>query len=162
LFVSAGRLDRALALHEREEALLTSPAERAESLRAQTELLAQQGKLAEAARRARQATELAPDHPALLAAAVDAATDAAERARLLGRPAQALAELQAAPDAAHDAEALALCTSLAEEHGTADLLAALRARAAASPDASERADLKALASSMVADPLEQERLLSEA
>jgi len=65
LFVSAGRLDRALALHEREEALLTSPAERAESLRAQTELLAQQGKLAEAARRARQATELAPDHPAL-------------------------------------------------------------------------------------------------
>jgi tetratricopeptide (TPR) repeat protein len=73
LFLAAGRLDKVLALHEREEALLASPAERAESLRAQAALLAQESDPAEAARRVHRALELAPDHPALLAAAVEAA-----------------------------------------------------------------------------------------
>jgi len=73
LFLAAGRLDKVLALHEREEALLASPVERAESLRAQAALLLQNSHSAEAARRVHRALELAPDHPALLAAAVDAA-----------------------------------------------------------------------------------------
>ena len=89
LFQSAGRLDRALALHEREESLLTSPAERVESLRAQAAILVQQGQLAEAARRTQQALELAPDHPALLASAVEAARgDGPGCARLLMRMAE--------------------------------------------------------------------------
>ena len=86
LFLSGGRLDRALALHEREEALLTDPAERAESLRAQAAVLVQQGQHDEAARRTQQALELAPDHPALLSSAVDAARgDGPTCARLLLR-----------------------------------------------------------------------------
>src|SRR5229473_4577816 len=72
LFLAAGRLDKVVALHEREEALLASPAERAESLRAQAALLAQDSDPAGAARRVHRALELAPDHPALLAAAVEA------------------------------------------------------------------------------------------
>src|SRR5689334_8361974 len=72
LFLGAGRLDRVLALHEREEALLTSPEERAESLRAQAALLFRDSDPAEAARRVHRALELAPDHPALLADAVEA------------------------------------------------------------------------------------------
>src|SRR6266852_3788130 len=71
LFLAAGRLDKVVALHEREEALLASPAERAESLRAQAALLAQDSDPAEAARRVHRALELAPDHPALLAAPVE-------------------------------------------------------------------------------------------
>jgi len=86
LFLAAGRLDKVLALHEREEALLASPAERAESLRAQAALLAQESDPAEAARRVHRALELAPDHPALLAAAVEAARgDKPGCARLLLR-----------------------------------------------------------------------------
>src|SRR5216683_3265058 len=91
LFLAAGRLDKVVALHEREEALLASPAERAESLRAQAALLAQDSDPAEAARRVHQALELAPDHPALLAAAVEAARgDKPGCARLLLRFAAAV------------------------------------------------------------------------
>src|SRR6266852_1375894 len=91
LFLAAGQLDKVLALHEREEALLDSPADRAESLRAQAALLAQDGDPAEAARRVHRALELAPDHPALLAAAVEAAHgDKPACARLLLRFAAAI------------------------------------------------------------------------
>src|SRR6266849_449950 len=91
LSLAAGRLDKVVALHEREEALLASPAERAESLRAQAALLAQDSDPAEAARRVQQALELAPDHPALLAAAVEAARgDKPGCARLLLRFAAAV------------------------------------------------------------------------
>src|SRR5712671_4570240 len=86
LFLAAGRLDKVLALHEREEGLLASPAERAESLRAQAALLLQNSDSAEAARRVHRALELAPDHPALLSAAIDTAGgDKPARARLLLR-----------------------------------------------------------------------------
>src|SRR6267143_1062954 len=86
LFLAAGRLDKVLALHEREEALLASPEERAESLRAQAALLLQNSDSAEAARRVHRALELAPDHPALLSAAIETAgPDKPARARLLLR-----------------------------------------------------------------------------
>src|SRR5216683_2541964 len=91
LFLAAGRLDKVVALHEREEALLPSPAGRAASLRARAALLAQDSDPAEAARRVHQALELAPDHPALLAAAVEAARgDKPGCARLLLRFAAAV------------------------------------------------------------------------
>ena len=91
LFLAAGRLDKVLALHEREEALLSSPADRAESLRAQAALLAENDQASEAARRIHRALELAPDHPALLAAAAHAArADRPACARLLLRSAAAV------------------------------------------------------------------------
>src|SRR5712671_491539 len=91
LFLAAGRLDKVLALHEREEALLASPEERAESLRAQAALLLQNSDSAEAARRVHRGLELAPDHPALLAAAVEAERgDKPACARLLLRFAAAV------------------------------------------------------------------------
>ena len=264
MFLFAGRFDRALALHEREEALLSSPAERAESLRAQAEILLRQGQSAEASRRIQRALQLAPDHPALLAMAVETAgkgsanragllvrmaevvQDRVQKAHLLARalaaledagaaaipelkamhedalhklheadpdnpattlaflqrvlaagdwpgvlqlwrnraarsavttdriavahllawrlrdPAAALAELRAAPEGAQDPALLALVSAIAQEQRSPELLATIRARAAASTDASERADLKMFASTLVADPVEQERLLSEA
>jgi tetratricopeptide (TPR) repeat protein len=264
MFLSAGRFDRALALHEREEALLTSPAERAESLRAQAAILLRQGQPAEASRRIQRALQLAPDHPALLAMAVETAgkgsanragllvrmaevvQDRVQKAHLLARaltaledagaaaipelkamhedalhklheadpdnpatslaflqrvlaagdwpgvlqlwrsratrssvtadriavahllawrlrdPAAALAELHAAPEGGHDPAVLAVVSAIGHEQRSPDHLTAVRARAAASSDASERADLKVFASTLVADPVEQERLLSEA
>src|SRR5205085_4767335 len=77
-------------------------------------------------------------------------------------PAAALGELGAMPEGAHDQALLALSASIAEEQRSPDLLDVVRARAAASADASERADLKGFASTLVADSVEQERLLSEA
>ena len=74
LFSTAGRYEKALALHQREEAQLKDPAQRAESLRAQALLLSRDlAQPAEAARRVAQALELAPEHPALLRAAIDQA-----------------------------------------------------------------------------------------
>ena len=91
LFLAAGQLDKVLALHEREEALLPSPADRAESLRAQAALLAEGDDGSEAARRVHRALELDPDHPALLAAAVEAArADKPASAHLLLRFAAAV------------------------------------------------------------------------
>jgi len=268
LFLGAGRLDKVLALHEREEALLATPAERAESLRAQAALLARNGDAREAVRRVQAALELAPDHPALLAAAVEAARDDkpacarlllrfaasvrddvqkaqllrraallleealggnrpdaqeldalyedalrklhsadpkdpvailgllqrararndweavlrsyrdhAERtggpsdrvaaaniaAHRLGKLAEAMAELRASlEDERRDQALLALRASLAEQQRAPDLADALRARAAASVEPTERADLKIGAAALVADPVEQEQLLSEA
>jgi len=92
LFAGVGLVDRAVALHEREEELLASPAERAESLRAQAALLAPTDP-EEAAKRLGRALDLVPDHPALLAAAVEAAErrgDRLETARLLLRSAGAV------------------------------------------------------------------------
>src|SRR6266851_973066 len=124
LFLAAGRLDKVVALHEREEALLASPAERAESLRAQAALLAQDSDPAEAARRVHQALELAPDHPALLAAAVEAARgdkpgcarlllrfaaavrDDVQKAQLLRRAVLLVEELQAERPGAEELDAL--------------------------------------------------------
>jgi len=277
LFLAAGRLDKVLALHEREEALLASPVERAESLRAQAALLLQNSHSAEAARRVHRALELAPDHPALLAAAVDAARgdkpacvrlllrfaaavrDDVQKAQLLrravllveeiqadrsqpgfaqearpdaeepdalyeealrklhsadpkdpigvlgllhrararndweavlrlcreraertggpservvvanvaayrlGRVAEAMAELRVSlEDDRRDPALLAVRASLAEQQRAPDLADALRARAAGTGEPSERADLKVAAAALVADPVEQEQLLSEA
>src|SRR4051794_26965422 len=95
LFAGAGLVDRAVALHEREEELLASPTERAESLRAQAALLASSD-AEEAARRLERALDLAPDHPALLAAAIEAAErrgDRLETARLLLRAASAVRDV---------------------------------------------------------------------
>ena len=277
LFLAAGRLDKVLALHEREEALLASPVERAESLRAQAALLLQNSHSAEAARRVHRALELAPDHPALLAAAVDAARgdkpacvrlllrfaaavrDDVQKAQLLrravllveeiqadrsqpgfaqearpdaeepdalyeealrklhsadpkdpigvlgllhrararndweavlrlcreraertggpservvvanvaayrlGKVAEAMAELRVSlEDDRRDPALLAVRASLAEQQRAPDLADALRARAAGTGEPSERADLKVAAAALVADPIEQEQLLSEA
>ena len=277
LFLAAGRLDKVLALHEREEALLASPVERAESLRAQAALLLQNSHSAEAARRVHRALELAPDHPALLAAAVDAARgdkpacvrlllrfaaavrDDVQKAQLLrravllveeiqadrsqpgfaqearpdaeepdalyeealrklhsadpkdpigvlgllhrararndweavlrlcreraertggpservvvanvaayrlGKVAEAMAELRVSlEDDRRDPALLAVRASLAEQQRAPDLADALRARAAGTGEPSERADLKVAAAALVADPVEQEQLLSEA
>src|SRR6266852_6109625 len=124
LFLAAGRLDKVVALHEREEALLASPPERAESLRAQAALLAQDSDPAEAARRVHQALELAPDHPALLAAAVEAARgdkpgcarlllrfaatvrDDVQKAQLLRRAVLLVEEVQAERSDAEELDAL--------------------------------------------------------
>ena len=277
LFLAAGRLDKVLALHEREEALLASPVERAESLRAQAALLLQNSHSAEAARRVHRALELAPDHPALLAAAVDAARgdkpacvrlllrfaaavrDDVQKAQLLrravllveeiqadrsqpgfaqearpdaeepdalyeealrklhsadpkdpigvlgllhrararndweavlrlcreraertggpservvvanvaayrlGKVAEAMAELRVSlEDDRRDPALLAVRASLAEQQRAPDLADALRARAAGTGEPSERSDLKVAAAALVADPVEQEQLLSEA
>ncbi|MFL5433461.1 MAG: hypothetical protein ACJ784_03020 [Myxococcales bacterium] len=269
LFAGAGLVDRAVALHEREEELLASPTERAESLRAQAALLASSD-AEEAARRLERALDLAPEHPALLAAAIEAAErrgDRLETARLLlraasavrdvvqkaaslrragriaadlsrtdqggdpdvgalqrdaldrlhaadprdpdgilglleraraagdwesilrlyreraertrtaydralvasiaayrlGGVAEAISEVKAAlDDARRDGALLALLDQLSGHHRAPDLPEALRARAAASTEPTERADLKTRAAELSSDPIEQEQLLSEA
>src|SRR5256885_6410200 len=85
LFAKIGLVDRAVALHEREEEMLASPAERAESLRAQAALLAPTDP-EEAARRLERALDLVPAHPALLAAAVQAAGRASRPPATAGLP----------------------------------------------------------------------------
>ena len=88
LFASAGRHDRALALHQREEALLDEDAERAESLRAQANVLRDLGRPEQARELIEAALRLSPDHPALLKASAGAAQrdgDRALAARLLIR-----------------------------------------------------------------------------
>jgi tetratricopeptide (TPR) repeat protein len=81
LFASEGQLERALALHEREGALLADPAEKAESLRSQALLLHRLGREPEAASRIEEALGLVPDHPALLQASADAALREGDRTR---------------------------------------------------------------------------------
>src|SRR5438105_10607568 len=73
LFASAGQKEKALALHHREESLLDDDGERAESLRAQAMLLRDLGRTEDANKLIDGALRLAPDHPALLKASVDAA-----------------------------------------------------------------------------------------
>src|SRR2546422_1059204 len=88
VFASAGRHDRALALHQREEALLDEDAERAESLRAQANVLRDLGRPEQARELIEAALRLSPDHPALLKASAGAAQrdgDRALAARLLIR-----------------------------------------------------------------------------
>src|SRR5260370_634852 len=70
LFASAGRYEKALALHQLEEAMLDDPAHRAESLRAQAMLARELGRADEARKLIDRALQLAPEHPALLNAAV--------------------------------------------------------------------------------------------
>ena len=92
LFASVGRYDKALALHQREEALLEHADERAESLRAQAILLRSLGRAEEAKQLIDDALQLAPDHPALLKVRAEAAQrdgDRALTARLLVRSAGA-------------------------------------------------------------------------
>src|SRR5947208_5217594 len=92
LFASAGRHDRTLALHEREETLLDQDGERAESLRAQANVLRDLGRPDEAKKLVDVALRLSPDHPALLKAGAEAAQrdgDRALAARLLIRSAGA-------------------------------------------------------------------------
>ena len=92
LFARQGQLERALAIHRREEALLPDAAERAESIRAQALLLESLGREDEARARVAAALSLAPEHPALLEASVEAALRARDRgdaARLLLRSANA-------------------------------------------------------------------------
>jgi tetratricopeptide (TPR) repeat protein len=80
LFASAGRHDRTLALHQREEALLDQDAERAESLRAQANVLRDLGRPDEARKLLEVALRLSPDHPALLKASAGAAQRDGDRA----------------------------------------------------------------------------------
>ena len=90
LFASAGRYEKTLALHQREAALLREPLPRAESLRAQAVVLRDLGRDEEAKQAIGDALQLAPDHPALLEASVEAAQRDGDRllcARLLMRSA---------------------------------------------------------------------------
>src|SRR2546430_1049579 len=90
LFAASGRYEKALALHKREEALLKDPNQRAESLRAQARLTAEMGRPDQAKKLIDEALQIAPEHPALLRAAVEAAQrdgDRAQCARLLLRSA---------------------------------------------------------------------------
>ena len=90
LFASAGRYEKTLALHQREAALLRDPLPRAESLRAQAVVLRDLGRAEEAKKLIGEALQLAPDHPALLKASVEAAQRDGDRllcARLLMRSA---------------------------------------------------------------------------
>src|SRR5438132_828507 len=80
LFASAGRHDRALALHQREEALLDEDAERAESLRAQANVLRDLGRPEQARKLIEAALRLSPDHPALLKASAGEAQRDGDRA----------------------------------------------------------------------------------
>ncbi|HUJ28625.1 MAG TPA: hypothetical protein VLW85_21530, partial [Myxococcales bacterium] len=92
LFASAGRYEKALALHQREESLLRDPNTRAESMRAQAMLLRELRRDAEAKRLVEEALKLAPEHPALLKASVEAAArdgDKVSTAKLLVRSAGA-------------------------------------------------------------------------
>src|ERR1700738_1635314 len=94
LFAGEGAWERALALHRCEEKLLQDPALRAESLRAQAWILAQPlARPLEAAEALQRALVLAPEPPALLTDAAEAALDAADQpgaARLLLRAGQAV------------------------------------------------------------------------
>src|SRR5207237_857011 len=83
-------LEKALALHQREEALLKEPAPRAESLRAQAMILHELRRDEEAKKLIGEALQLAPEHPALLKASIEAAQRDGDRllcARLLMRSA---------------------------------------------------------------------------
>ena len=81
LFAAAGRKDKALALHHREEALLDDDGERAESLRAQALILRELGRVEDAKKLIDGALRLAPEHPALLKASVEASEREGDRAR---------------------------------------------------------------------------------
>lgn len=259
LFASAGQLERAIALHEREAALLDDPAQKAESLRAQALFWEKLGRSGEAARLAEEGLALAPEHPALLAISVSAAERAGDRqgaaklllrsaasasdaiykahllrrallsldegdelraeastrlfaadpndplavasalakaraandweevlrllrgraertdsaadraaaaavaAYKLGRVADALAQLEAAIESNRGDPALhALRTDLAEIQRAPNLADLLRQRARTCADPSERADLAVRAALLATDPIERERLLSEA
>ena len=80
LFAAEGQRDKALALHHREEALLDDDGERAESLRAQAMLLRDLGRADEAKKLIDAALRLAPDHPGLLKACVEASERGGDRA----------------------------------------------------------------------------------
>ncbi len=118
LFASAGRYEKTLALHQREAALLREPLPRAESLRAQAVVLRDLGRDEEAKKLIGDALQLAPDHPALLKASVEAAqrdgdrllcarlllrsagitSDPVYKAQLLRRAVLLIEELQAEPE----------------------------------------------------------------
>src|SRR5436190_2805370 len=92
LFASAGKQEKALALHRCEAATLEDNAHRAESLRAQALLLRGLGRTEEAKGLLDDALRLAPEHPALLKATVEAALQEGDReqaAKLLVRSAEA-------------------------------------------------------------------------
>lgn len=119
LFTSAGRFEKALALHQREELLLRDPNTRAESLRAQAVLLRELRRDSEAKHLVEEALKLAPEHPALLKASVDAAArdgdkvataflllrsagstrDPVQKAQFLRRAVLLIEEMQAEPEA---------------------------------------------------------------
>ena len=110
LFAGAGQLEKALALHRREGALLQEKVPKAESLRAQALLLTRMGRDAEAAKLIEEGLSLSPEHPALLKASVEAAKgDKLASARLLIRSADA------AKDPVYKAELLRRAVLLLEE-----------------------------------------------
>src|SRR5207302_279495 len=165
LFASAGRHDRTLALHEREETLLDQDGERAESLRAQANVLRDLGRPDEAKKLVDVALRLSPDHPALLKAGAEAAQrdgDRALAARLLIRSAGAtrdpvyqaqllrravllLDEVQAAAIAAYRlgrvSEGLAEAAAALEENRRDGALLALRCDLAEQQKSPDLADL---------------------
>ncbi|HET9754381.1 MAG TPA: hypothetical protein VFP52_15520, partial [Myxococcales bacterium] len=112
LFAGAGKLDKALALHRREAVLLADPGARADSLRAQAEVLERLGRAAEARQAIDEALTLAPDHLRLLdagARAAEQAGDPAAAARLLLRAARTVS------DPAWQAQVLRRAALLAEK-----------------------------------------------
>ncbi len=94
LFAAEGQWERALAVHEHEESQLIDPAARAESLRAQARILMRElNRPVDADARVQKALALAPEHPALLRLAIEAAERAQDKlgaARLLLRMAGAI------------------------------------------------------------------------
>ncbi len=80
LFAAVSQWPRVVALHEAEHELLKDPNQRAESLRAQAQILStRMGETAEAARRVSEALQLAPEHPALLVLAIEASERKGDR-----------------------------------------------------------------------------------
>src|SRR5207248_7417515 len=72
LFAAGGEKEKALALHHCEEELLDDDAQRAESMRAQSTLLRELGRTDDAKKLVDAALRLAPEHPGLLKASVEA------------------------------------------------------------------------------------------
>lgn len=94
LFATEGQWERALAIHEKEEKLLGEGAARAESMLAQARILSRELKRFDKAdEKIQKALLIAPEHPALLRAAVEAAEKGGDKlgcARLLMRSAGAI------------------------------------------------------------------------
>src|SRR5438105_4119269 len=158
LFASAGRHDRALALHQREEALRKLyQADSNDPVGFFTTL-----KRARAGNDWEAVLRLCRQRADRTASAADRALVAAIAAYRLGRVSEGLAEAAAAlEEDRRDGALLALRCDLAEQQKSPDLADLLRQRAEGSIEPSERAHLKTRAALLLSDPMEQEQLLSE-
>src|SRR5438477_649081 len=179
LFLAAGRLDKVLALHEREEALLSSPPDPgAEEVDALLEDALRKLHSADAKdpigvlgllQRARARNDweavsrLCRERAERTGGPSERVVAANVAAHRLGKVAEAMAELRTSlEDDRRDQALLSARASLAEQQRFPELADALRAHAAGSVEPTERADLKVAAAALLTDPLEKEHLLSEA